>query len=257
MSKGIHQRGAPFGLGPQVNIWAGFVFKPDRSAVRTVVSKLCTLPNELRPTRHGYGEDEIGRPIKDVPAFLESMSAEFPSPFLRGKRVVYDVGGGGGVSPVECACFLNVEPVLGKTLVRHMARAAPLFGYACVEVELLHRNQVLSKLDIGTCESWVGLDVRKYVPGFYWLTLVSEELAEQHGVPLAKVGDTALEHVALEDGQHLFQFFRHPDDWRRHRRTLDRLCSSLTGVFSIAELPANVTGPIKIGDLETILDPWP
>ena len=195
-------------------------------------------------------------PIDDVSSFLDSIEDAPVPPFLRGKRgIMYDISGGEDSLPVKCACF-NVEPALATTFVVHMGRAAPLFGELCVKEELFHRNRVFTKLDFGTCESWVGRDLNKYLPGLYWMTVVSETLAEKHGVPLTKVGAAALKHVALERGRHLFQFFERPDHWRQHQRTMDALCSSLPGVFSIDVLPARVTGPITFPELLKIRDPW-
>lgn len=241
-----------------MNIWAKFVFEPGWPVMRSVISALCALPDGLRPIRHSLGEDEVGMPIDDVQSFLDSIEDAPVAPFLRGgPGVAYDLSGGPESMPVECPCFLNVEPALAKTLVVHMAKAGPLFGYACAEKELFHRNRVFAKLDFGTSESWVGRDLSKYLPGLYWMTVVSETLAEQHGVPLSKVGDDAIEHVTFDGGRHLFQFYERPDHWREHRRTMDALCSSLPGVFSIGVLPPKVAGPLSYQELRKILDPWP
>ena len=176
--------------------------------------------------------------------------------FLRARGIVYDIKGGEDALPVKCSCFLNVDPASAKTLVVHMARTAPLFGNLCVEDEMLHRNRIFTKLDFGTCESWVGRDIRKYLPGLYWLTVVSETLAEEHGVPLSKVGTSASNEVVFENGRHLFQFYDHPNQWREHRRAMDALCSVLPGGFSIDVLPARITGPITYPELLKMREPW-
>ncbi len=96
----------------------------------------------------------------------------------------------------------------------HMATPRPFFGFACTQEELEYRNRITIKFGINTMESWVGRDTRRYVPGFYWWTLLPASLAEQHGIPLSVLVEAAQEHIELEGQQHLLRFYEKPEDWQ-------------------------------------------
>ena len=180
--------------------------------LRTIVAALCTLPGVLRPTHHRLGEGEPSKPIIDTQEYLGSLTEVGLGPLLTGKLVKYAIGYFDGFvgseriksRSITCDCSLEVEPSVGKTFMMHMAVAQPAFGFACAPGERLHRNRVTVRQGPNTIESWVGRDFRRYIPGFYWLTLMPKELAERHQVPLSEVEAVAIKHVELEGDQHLF-----------------------------------------------------
>ena len=216
-------------------------------AIRTILA----LPEVLRPTRHKHGQDEAGLPIGDVEGYLASPSS---GSWLFGKGVSYRFGWD------DCQCVLDVEPDLAVTFMERMAAAAPTFGYACAREELDHRNRLFVEIDGGrggSSESLQGIDLAKYVPGLYWLTLLPETLAARHGVSLDEVSRMALEHVDLGDGQHLFRFCDRPDDWRQRAGAIDEFCARAPGMFDIHHVRRLVGGGVKtFAELDEITDPW-
>ena len=81
-----------------------------------------------------------------------------------------------------------------------------------------------TKTRLGSTEVLIGLNPATCVPGLYWwLTLVSESLANRHGVPLSALTEPALEHKRLGRGQHLLRFHVRPGAWRERRPELDTL----------------------------------
>ena len=140
--------------------------------------------------------------------------------------------------------------------MERMAALEPVFGFAAAWDELRHRNQLKVSLRIVIIEAFVGMDLSKYTPGLYWLTLLPEALAERHGVPLAKLEAASLEHVALGGGQRLFRFHDHPDAWRERADELDGLCADLPGIFDIADLRAQLVGVTEEKDFDAIVNPW-
>ena len=228
---------------------ANLVFGAESKVLRTVVSALCDLPGGLRPTRHSEGEDDFGKPIDD--RFVNSLRS---GPYLRGDGVDYDVWTPRGKA-VEVMCYFT-DPALAAPLLERMAMLNPVFGRACAWEELLHRNNVRTKLPQGTPSGWVGRDYNRWVPGLYWLTLLHEAFAERHGLPLEEVGKAALAHTALGGGQHLFRFHDHPEAWRERRRELDALCAALPGVFNIADVHARLAGVTDIKGWSEAIDPW-
>lgn len=208
------------------------------SAARDAVRALLALPEGLRPTRHSEDEDKAGRPIGDPGEFLDSLADRPSYILLRGKGFDYDILG--DREPVVVQCYFNrTPPRLVRTFMERMATTGPAFGRACTWEELLHRNQLVVKVDggrLGTSHAFIGRDHAKFVPGLYWLVLLPQSLAEKHGAPIEQVADAAREHAALGGGQHLFRFYDDPEDWREHADAMDALCARLPGVFDINEV---------------------
>ena len=227
-------------------------FQP--TALHSVVAALCALPEGLRPTHHSLGEDEAGKPILNTGKFLESLTGAKLGPFLRGPGVIYDIRLAGS-KPILCNCFLEVDPALAKEFLIQMATAQPIFGFACASEERTHRNRVIVKQGVNTIESWVGRDPQKYIPGFYWLTLLPKALAEKHDVPLSAVEKIAKEHIELEGGQHLFRFYERPEDWRT-APDVAALCSSLPGVFDVEKVKPLLPAAKNFLDLDEVLRSW-
>ena len=241
-----------------MKIHARLELEPGLGSLRTLVRELCTLPDNLRATRHSQGEDEAGRAIDDIEQYLASLKG---GPLLRGKGTLYDISAPPDL-PIICNCYFNTTPPsLVRTFMERMAAlGTTVFGYACTWEELQHRNRIFAEIDGGkggTSEGFYGTDISKYVPGLYWLTLLPEALAERHGVPLAEVSQAALEHVDLGGGQHLFRFHDHPEDWRKRTDAMDDLCARLPGVFDVHEVRRLVAKGVKtFAELHDILHPW-
>ena len=228
------------------------------SAARDVVRALLALPEGLRPTRHSEDEDKAGRPIGDPKEFLDSM-ADLPSYILlRGRGFDYDIHGRQGSGLVVVHCYFNrTPPRLVRTFMERMAATGPAFGRACTWEELLHRNQRVARVGLGTSYGFVGRDHAKFVPGLYWLVLLPQSLAEQHGVPLPEIAAAAMEHAELGDGQHLFRFYDRPEDWREHMDAMDALCARLPGVFDINEVRRIFAdGCRDLSELTRMTRPW-
>lgn len=167
---------------------------------------------------------------------------------------MYDIGLAGN-KPIICNCFLDVEPDLAKRFLLHMVAAQPTFGFACTPEEREYRNRVIVKQGINTIESWVGRDYQKYVPGFYWLTLLPDVLAKKHGVSLSEVEKVAQEHMELEGGQHLFRFYERPEDWQSTDKVA-KLCASLPGVFDVGKVKPQAEAAKNFLELDEMLGDW-
>lgn len=233
------------------------------SNLLSIVRTFCALPEKLRPTHHSFGEDEPDEPLLDVEKFLDSLANAGLGPFLKGPGVTYDIGFFDGhvgdervkSSSITCNCFLEVEPSLAREFLLHMASARPAFGFACSPEERQHRNRVIIKQGMNTVESWVGRDLQKYIPGFYWLTLLPDVLAEKHGVPISEVEKIAQEHIQLEGGQHLFRFYQRPEDWQSTSEVA-ALCSSLLGVFDVEKIKPQLATTKNFLELDSALRAW-
>lgn len=233
-------------------IEARFEFRP--GILKELVKKLLLLPVELRPTHHSLGEDEKGVLIVDPKSFVDLLPERIPGPILTGNRCSYDISFS-TVKPIICHAYLDVEPVVAKQLMVEMASLDPIFGYACLPEERYRRNRITTRQGVNTIESWVGRDTQKYVPGFYWLTLLPDALAAQHNVPLPIVKAVALEHIELGRGQYLFRFYERPEDWQA-TSAVSELCASLPGVFDIEKVKPRIAAAENFLELHSVLDDW-
>ncbi len=232
-------------------IQAGLEFLP--SARHLVIETFLTLPGELRPTHEGANEDGIGTEIKDHGRFLKTAMKRETGFFLKGADVTYDLSFAKG-KPIICSCFLETDAALAKDFLIHMASAQPIFGFACEPEEREWRNRITIKLGVNSIESWVGRDTQKYIPGLYWLTLLSTVLAERHNVQLSAIEALAQEHIEIE-GEHLFRFYRRPDGWRSATGIV-ALSYSLPGVFDVENVRPLLAAAKNFLDLSAITRSW-
>lgn len=223
-------------------------------ALKQIVGTLLSLPAELRPSHHSLGEDEKGQPINDPRAFADSLEERSPGPFLTGRHCTFYFSLA-APKPIICRGDLDVEPALTKRFMVEMASLRPIFGFACMQEERYQRNRVTTQQGVNTIESWVGRDTQKYVPGFYWLTLLPDALAKQHGVPLSAVEAVAQEHIELEGGQHLFRFYERPEDWQA-TSAVTELCASLSGVFDVEKVKPQLSASKNFLELNSMLREW-
>jgi hypothetical protein len=226
----------------------------DSSKLKEVVARLLTLPTELRPTHHSLGEDEVKEPIADHDEFLNALSNQELGPHLTGPNVTYVISCVPN-KPLICRSYFEVAYTLIIEFLIHMAFAQPIFGYACVPEERKKRNRVIIKQGANTIESWVGRDPQKYIPGFYWLTLLSEDLVKKHGISLSIVAKTAKEYFELEGTQHLFRFYDSPEDWQT-AADVDALCTSLPNVFNVEKIRPELEGAKNFLELHTLTTKW-
>ena len=154
-----------------------------------------------------------------------------------------------------CDCFMDVRPDAAKQFLEHMAAAQPNFGFACAPDERERRNRVTTKQGVNTIESWVGRDTQKYVPGFYWLTLLPDALAQRHGIPLTAVNEVAKEHIELGGGQHLFRFYDRAEDWVE-TLAVTELYKSLPGVFDVEKIKPKLLEAKSFMELNSMLRDW-
>jgi hypothetical protein len=224
--------------------------------VGLVVAVLAALPPKLRPIYFSHDE-KVGSNTnrladhKKFAAFLAKSKLGF---FLLCPEITYSIRIAVG-KPLVCDCFIDLEPEYAEQFLAHMATAKPRFGFACMPAEREHRNRVTTQQGANKIESWVGRDTQKYLPGFYWLTLLSDGIARQHGISFSAVEVAAQEHVMLEGGQHLFRFYQRPEDWSA-TSTVAQLCASLSGVFNIEKVTQQLQSTKNFLELSASLKNW-
>ena len=146
-----------------VDLWFG----PGPEKLKAVAAALFALPDDPRPTRRSESQNSIGKPIGDIDRFVESLATGLV-PILKRRGVQYVIFAPDG-RPIQCWCKFATAPSRAEELLERMAAANPVFGYACVWEEPLHRNQIKTKVRWGRSVSgsltFRGRNPAKCVPG--------------------------------------------------------------------------------------------
>jgi hypothetical protein len=234
-------------------IEAGLEFEGN---LEKVLAAFTTLNPSLRPVHFSYEEyverdaDRIDDEYR-MSSFVAKAQSGF---FLIGDGVLYSIrlfkeG------RVLCGCSIDVDPALAEEFLIHMSEAKPLFGFACDIEERKSRNQINAILGKNRVEAWVGRDTTKYIPGIYWLTLLSNALANRHGISFEELDSASVRHIILSGGQHLFRFYDRPGDWALDSR-LSLYYDGFSGVFNIDLVKNSVFTASNFPELSVILRRW-
>lgn len=132
-----------------------------------------------------------------------------------------------------------------------------VFGFAADQNEYYHRNQLSYFASIGDMVVWVGRDLRKYLPGFYWLTAISENIMIRHGLDLNKLPDNI--NIFPAEGKtqcKMYRFYENPWQWKKYKKQVDDLCEEIEGVFSIREVKKNSKKYRKFPELNQYLSQY-
>ena len=163
------------------------------------------------------------------------------------------------VGYVEVTLYLadGVSGEFASVFFKVLIDRKPFFGFACDEEEYDRRNRFYITIGKNRVESWIGLDLEKYIPGVYWYTLLSDELLSKHGVNLASLSAEAISKEALGDGSlHLLKFYEKPEDWKENAERLDERCKCTDGVFSRRSVEAAVSGMSNYLEYDDIIADW-
>jgi hypothetical protein len=224
--------------------------------IERIVEAFLDLPTPLLPVHYSNNET-VGKEagvVSNKKQFTDFLAKSESGFILLGPGITYSVRVAPG-KPVICDCFLDVSPHAAQEFLECMSVVEPAFGFACLPIEREMRNRVTVKQDLNTIESWVGRDTQKYVPGFYWLTLLSDVLMKRHHIPLSAVKSVAQMHVEVKTGLHLFRFCDRPEDWQKSS-PLANLYVTLPGLFNIENVKSQLLGITSFLELNSLLRQW-
>lgn len=232
---------------------AGLVFN---SQIDRVIDVFRELPISTRPTHFSHEEtiENKENRIEATKKFTDFLAKSQSGFFLLGHGLTYSIRLALG-EPIVCDCFIEANAEDAIQFLEHMSKAEPIFGFVCDPAERERRNRITVHLGVNTIESWVGRDTKKYVPGFYWLTLLPDTLAKRHGVSISKIKSASHDFQDLTGGQHLFRFYQQPEDWTKTSATTN-LCASLNGVFDIEKIRPKILMAKDFIALNSMLKEW-
>jgi len=201
----------------------------------SLISKILSLKEEIKPIYFCSSEmlrsksDRIDN-AKLFDKFIKKNTSGF---FMKGNGFYYYIinNKNGIVEKLDIGFdFMNQDI---EYLVRCICELNPDFGFACLKEERFARNRHFYQIGANKIESWVGRDIKKQIPGFYWITLISDQLLQKYSIPPDVIISVAKEFSKFKNGLNLFKFYENPEDWKNTSEVAD-LCASLPGVFDIS-----------------------
>lgn len=131
---------------------------------------------------------------------------------------------------------------------------------ACRRDEWTYRHVYVKKLDQFTIERTLGVDMSASLPGLYWLTVFSDELATRHGLDaeeLAKFSNR-YERWSTEDGTTLsaFQMYESPDDWVRERSRVSAFLETHSCFFSMTRIAPTLDAAESKEEFDEVTRPY-
>jgi hypothetical protein len=215
----------------------------NKEDIDDVVNSLNDLSSPIKPLY--YGEDENryspNDRLEDLGRFNDFKKDNGCGYFLFSKSCCYNVSMN---RFGHAEIFVDLDITKSGLNIAHaqevidcVRKHGLIFGFAADRNEYFHRNQLSFFVSVGYLTTWVGRDLRKYLPGFYWLTAISENIAIQHGLDLARLPKYI--QVFSAEGKtrcKMFRFYESPWQWKKYKRQIDDLCEEMKGVFSIREV---------------------
>ena len=110
-------------------------------------------------------------------------------------------------------------------IMEHMMKAKPIFGFGSYYDEYAARNQLVTETTMGTLHAFLGRNIEKFIPGLYWITILSDRLIKNHKLDINPISTAALSHIHKSES-HLFQFYQNPEDWKEQEKKLKLLSKS-------------------------------
>jgi len=223
------------------------------------VTRISTLPEAIRPTHFSAGEkvEDKANLLSNAARFGAFMKRHETGFFLMGAEVLYNVSIKGKLpSTIAAYCDSAALALHAETMLGALSQARPVFGFVADQREYHHRNRLAVSLGNNKVEAWVGRDVNRYVPGIYWITLLSDALCRRHGLETRHlVQELGAECLPLGECQTVLKLYNQPEDWEKHVEQVDLACLS-NGVFSITKVTSDAARAANIMDLQALLSLW-
>ena len=141
-------------------------------------------------------------------------------------------------------------------LVRALCDEEITFGYACLAEERAHRNRIAKQMKYGVHEAWVGRDHSRYLPGLYWLTVVSVSALSRLGVSIDVLRAVSKEVSVCANRTLVARLYDKASDWESESQRIDSWCRETPGVFSKDAVVKALASANTFADAADALGKW-
>ena len=230
----------------------------DKERLAVLLNALANLPAPIKPQYFGE-EEKLGSQanrVDDAELFSDFVRSYPGGFFLFADEWTYQIFTA-GERPARFTAYCSAPPsdAVLKRFFELMASVEVPFALAADESEYEHRNRLYQRIGENDVESWVGRDIRKYLPGLYWYTMASESLLQEHGVDITKLSANTLSSERFGKC-HLFKFFERAEDWKKQAAKLDELCETTEGIFSSRQVSAEAGRARNYVEYSNIVGQW-
>ncbi len=122
-------------------------------------------------------------------------------------------------------------------IIEHACHNNLMYGFAALEKEYKHRNLLSVCRSFGEVNAWLGRNINNGLPGLYWLNAISSRLMSETGISLLDLTQKLdfMSHQII-GATHFLCLYEEPQAWKKHARTIDKVCAETGGVLSMRQV---------------------
>jgi len=243
---------------------------------RSLLQLIATLPMPFRPTYFTVGErvrnKEASR-IVDNPRFLEFVDERVERVSgcdLIGDKIRYGIFVEASRTvqkePTHIGCSVIMrgaqwKPADYESLLRLLCNAPYIeCADACMRAEWNHRHLCVKEFDRMSIQTTLGVDISAQLPGLYWWTVFSEELANRHQLDHGELVDFAefSERWKIEDGEALYAYrlYKSPSDWYDNEGRVSSYLRLHSLFFSMARVQPIIDAAGTKDEFDVVVRPY-
>jgi hypothetical protein len=246
------------------------------SSFKELVDCIASLPVPFRPTYFTVGErihnKEASR-IEDATrfsTFVHDHVARVSGFDLVGERIRFSLYVGATrnrrheSTHVGCSAILRGQHWKTCDYLALLKELCSVPGVeeadACRREEWNHRHLSIKHLPQISVRQTLGADISAFLPGLYWWTVFSEELAARHHLDVTELAEFAERHErwrTAEGGNlYAFQLYESPDDWKREEARVSTFLESHPNFFSLTRLASRIESAQSEEALYDVVRPY-
>lgn len=131
---------------------------------------------------------------------------------------------------------------------------------ACRREEWNYRHLSIRQFPQFSVRQTLGVDITAFLPGIYWWTVFSDELAARHRLDVAEMADFAVRHerwfTEERGGLHAFQLYDAPDDWKQEEARISAFLEAHPNFFSLTRIAARIEAAQSKEALYEVVQPY-
>ena len=104
------------------------------------------------------------------------------------------------------------------------------FAFVCEESEYYHRNRVFRTFGDSNVEAWIGRELKRYLPGLYWITIISRTECDQRAWNFSDF-PRKYKNLNISEKHLAMQLYDRADDWNACE-IVDDYCYTHSAFFS-------------------------
>lgn len=234
----------------------------DKSSIENALNILDELPEEFRPLYFTDTEGVLDKKndlCADIERFNEFKKDNPLGFMLYATSCEMDVSFSDvGYSSIFIEVKRKTAYKKASEVLTVLAKSQPVFGYAGMWEEMKCRNGTFKDFGDYTLEWWVGRDVDRYVPGLYWLTLLSKEKLVELNVNMDSLLRITDDVKSLEDDSYvLMQLYGKAKDWDVNKENIDNFCFDTEGFFSRRRIQDELDSIKERDEYDAFMAEWP